>query len=237
MENALRCEMCEQEFKSQSGLTLHRKKCKGKGKKAPPDRSKIGRRSKNKGKAGEQRTANLLMEFTGRNFRRTPGSGGFNKQGGVQVAGYVFGGDVICDDPKFAFCVENKNRPDAFSFPQLAAVPESAQFAEWWYQATTDAKSLDRLPMLVFKAAHASSKTVAAEHIAVNQQTFRWLDYPADAPKIIFDIYHKPVKLKIKQRFSKKVVEVETKLDNPIYVLNWRNVQKYVDCERFFRSE
>lgn len=234
MNEELSCEMCGEEFKSTSGLTLHRKKCKGKGEKAPPDRSKIGRRSKAKGKAGERRTAKLLSEFTGRNFRKTPGSGGFNKQGGVQVAGYVFGGDVICDDIDFIFCVENKNRSKDFSFPQIAAVPENSQFAEWWYQATDDAKSLGRLPILFFKAAEASTKTVAAEHVAVNKDGLDQLSYPDEAPKIIFDIFKSSINLKIRQRFSKDVKEIVAQLDNPVYVINWRNIQKYVMPNNFF---
>ena len=228
------CEMCNKPFKSQSGLTLHRKSCTGKGKKAPPDRSAIGRRSKNKGKAGEYRTAKLLMEFTGRNFRRTPASGGFNKQGGVKVADYVFSGDVICDDRNFCFSVENKNQPNKFSFPQLASVPENADFAEWWYQVTEDAKSANRLPILFFKAAHASTQTVSAEHVALNKKGIEILRYPNDAPKIVFDIFHKSFQIELRERFSKKKKKVTVELDNPIYVINWKNIQRHVNPERFF---
>ena len=231
--SVLACEMCSRAFKSQSGLTLHRKRCTGKGKKALPDRSAIGRRSKNKGKAGERRTAELLTKFTGRNFRKTPGSGGFNKQG-VSVAGYVFSGDVICDDARFAFSVENKNQPRNFSFPQLCAVPESSDFAEWWYQTIADAEEVNKLPILFFKAAQTSTQTVAAEHVALNEAGLWLLKYPNDAPKVIFDIYQKPFEIEIRERFSKKTKKIMVELDNPVYVINWRNIQKYVDPERFF---
>lgn len=114
------------------------------------DRSKIGRKSKRKGRKYESRVAHLLTEFTGVNFRRVPASGGFNKTGGVVVAQHVFSGDVICDDHRFLFSVEAKNRKD-MSLTALLKSPTTAMFTKCWDQCLEDAKTNNCKPMMFFK--------------------------------------------------------------------------------------
>ena len=232
------CEMCGRSCSSQSGLTAHRKKCAGPGEKAPEDRSAVGRRSKAKGKAGERKIAQMLTEFTGRNFRKVPGSGGWNKQGSV-VADYIFTGDVICDDKTFAFSVESKNQPGAFSFPQLATVPEKSAFASWWHQTCADAKSVEKLPILFFKAAQTSTQTVGSIFVALNHDGLIKLDYPGTAPRVILDVFHGPIDMKLEERdpITKKKVEVvrPVTLENPVYIISWNNIVKYVNKDNLFR--
>ena len=103
------------------------------------DHSAIGRRAKGKGSSYERRVAKFLMELTGVNFRKTPASGGFGKQG-VIVAEHAFTGDIICDRPDFKFSVECKNRANDFSFAQILSVPDKAPFTIWWHQTVEDAK-------------------------------------------------------------------------------------------------
>ena len=190
------------------------------------DRSAIGRRSKNKGKAGERRTAQMLMTYTKKNFRRIPCSGSFSKIG-VPVAGHVFSGDVICDDANFCFSVENKNSPAKFSFQQLAASPRTAAFTEWWVQCCQDAKLAKRLPLLIFKPCISSTATVAAEHVALNLAGLNHLKYPVDAPKIILDLYHAPIVVE----YDNEDITIQPEMP---YIINWRSIQKHVDPERFF---
>ena len=115
-----------------------------------PDYSKIGKRSKRKGKTYERRCSKILMEFTGCGFRSTPGSGGFNKQGGVAIREELFCGDLICDKSTFRYCVEAKNREN-FSFTALLKSPETASFTKWWYQCVTDAEVVGLEPLMFFK--------------------------------------------------------------------------------------
>jgi hypothetical protein len=114
------------------------------------NRSEVGRKSKKKGKRYESRVAKLLGDFTKVNFRKVPGSGGFNKAGGVKVADYVFCGDVICDRRDFRFSVEAKSRK-TFSFVAILKDPQKAAFTEWWKQCIDDAKSINKLAIMFFK--------------------------------------------------------------------------------------
>ena len=195
------------------------------------DASTIGRRSKNKGKAYERRIAALLSEFTGKNFRKVPSSGGFNKFGGAVVAEYIFTGDVICDDPNFSFSVEGKNRPNDFSFAQLATVPESAPFTEWWHQTIEDASSVGLLPLLFFKAASSSTKTVGSDFIATTKEGLDKLGYPKLGPIIVFDIYNRDLVFSIRDRKETKII---TKFLPNAFIISWRLLVKNIDPLRFF---
>ena len=197
------------------------------------DFSKIGKKSKNKGKYGERRVASLLSEFTSKNFRKVPGSGGFNKQG-VVVAEHIFTGDVICDDAGFLFSVESKNRYNDFSFAQLSAVPEKAPFTYWWYQTIDDANRANLFPLLFFKAAATSNGSVGAECIAMTVDALDRVGYPSDAPKIIFDIYHGPIDLFLDNGKGKPKKKVSAVLPTPI-IINWRIFINHVDPSRMFK--
>lgn len=193
------------------------------------DFSAVGRRSKGKGKYGERRTAKLLTDFTGKNYRRTPCSGGFGKQGLI-VAEHVFTGDVICDDPGFKFCIESKNRPDSFSLAQLLVVPDKAPFTDWWHYAIEDAKSVNLETMLFFKIGKTSTATVGSEFVALTAEGVQILQYPSDAPKAVFNIYSEPVTFKS----SKTKEYVTVKLPNPI-IINWRLITNHVDSTTMFK--
>lgn len=124
------------------------------------DWSKVGKKSKSKGSAFERKVAEMLTKYTGVNFRKTPSSGGWNKQG-VEVAGRVFCGDVICDQADFRFSVEAKNRK-AFDILHLVRNPETDPFTEWWFQTTRDAKSNDLLPIMFIRPRAGSPHLLVA---------------------------------------------------------------------------
>ncbi len=113
------------------------------------DWAKAGRKSKNKGKAYERTVAAALATFTGVNFRKIPGSGGMNKQG-MQVAGHIFCGDVMCDRADFRFSIEAKNRK-SYLVSQAIKNPSTAPFTAWWYQCVRDAQQFKLEPMMLFK--------------------------------------------------------------------------------------
>lgn len=125
------------------------------------DWSAVGKKSKGKGGNYERLVAKALTEFTGVGFRKTPNSGGFNKLGGVQVAGHIFCGDLICDRADFMFSVEAKNRKN-FSFSAILANPETAPFTEWWFQTVRDAREVLLEPMLWFKPTPGSPVNLVA---------------------------------------------------------------------------
>lgn len=114
------------------------------------DRSKVGRKSKRKGKKYESRVASILTKFTGAKFRRVPSSGGFNKTGGRVILEQVFSGDVLCEDRLFGFNVEAKNRKD-ISLTALLKNPKTASLTKYWRQCVEDAVSNNLKPMMFFK--------------------------------------------------------------------------------------
>lgn len=205
--------------------------------KPKPDWSKIGKSSKRRGKRGEQRVAKLLHDFTGKGFRSTPGSGGFNKQGGVKIADHKFCGDVICDDPNFAFCVESKNRPDDFSLAALSTIPESAHFTQWWFQTYDDAKRVDLLPLLYFKMGMSTNNFVKNDYLAFTPEVAAHLEFPRTIPHVRIIAYHNPVWVKVKVKVQGRVKKAEGKLlvtlPDPLLV-SWIIFAKHVDPARLF---
>lgn len=164
------------------------------------DWTKVARKSKNKGKYGEKRTAELLMKWSGVAFRRTPNSGGYNKAGGVVIAGHRFCGDVICDDPNFAFCVEVKNRPDDFQLSTIATAPSSAQFSDWWYQCLDDGMRTTLMSLLSFKCGLSGNSQIPNDFLAVTKRVLEHLEYPPDAPKFVLDSFNQPVWIEVTEK-------------------------------------
>jgi hypothetical protein len=178
------------------------------------DWSEIGRRSKRRGKTYERRCAQLLSDWTKINFRKTPGSGGFNKQGGVVIREELFCGDLICDKNDFKFCVEAKNR-ESFSFIALLKNPNTADFSEWWWQCLDDAKRVSLYPILFFKPNNQD------DFIALTEEGLTITGYKGNSFKL--NVYTEPVTLKIKDaKDKKKVVVITTALPTP-YIINWKD--------------
>lgn len=201
------------------------------------DWTKVARKSKNKGKYGERRTAELLMKWSGVAFRRTPNSGGYNKAGGVVIAGHRFCGDVICDDPNFAFCVEVKNRPDDFQLSTIATVPSSAQFSDWWYQCLDDGMRTTLMSLLSFKCGASGNSQIPNDFLAVTKRVLEHLEYPPDAPKFVLDSFNQPVWVEVTEKVkgqSKKIrKKLHIKLPTP-YCLSWKLLTELGNPQRLF---
>lgn len=188
--------------------------------------------SKRKGNRGEARIAKLLNEFTGKKFRRTPASGGFNKQGAV-IAEHVFSGDVICNEANFLFSVENKNQSSKWSFSGLMCSPNKAPFTSWWFQTLNDAKSVNKKPLLFFKTQNSSNSTVGAENVAIIKEDFKYLFEDKKVPHFVFNIFDNVTEINVNSGKSVEVVSLDYKLPNP-YIINWRNFIKYTDPSKMF---
>lgn len=198
---------------------------------------KVAKKSIRRGKEGERRIAKLFMELTGRNFRKVPNSGGFNKTGGVVIADHKFCGDVICDDAKFAFCIESKNQPDRFNPVTLFSLPESSDFSSWWYQVYDDAQRVKLLPLLYFKFGKISNVQVCSDFVAITPRIASHLGFDSKQPHVNLHVYENPVwveiKEKVKGKFKKERVQCQVKLPNPMLV-SWRVLAKSVQPEQFF---
>lgn len=188
------------------------------------DWSKVGRRVKRRGKTYERRVATLLTEFTGVNFRSTPGSGGYNKQGGVTIREELFCGDLIADRSDFLYCIEAKNR-EIFDFNPILKNPETAAFTLWWYQCVQDAKRVGLEPLMFFKPNGSDDFIV----ITVDEHQ-KWLNNGTDIPYFILEVYQKPLNLKID-----KDTIITTTLPVPV-IMDWKAVAKIHDPKTMFRG-
>lgn len=201
-----------------------------------PDWSAIGRKSKNKGHAGERRLAKLLTELTGVSFRKIPGSGGFNKSGGAVVAEHKFCGDVVCDSPRFAFCTEAKNRPDDFNLAALTTIPESADFTQWWYQVNAEANYVKLLPLLYFKLGKSTNNFVKNDYLAMTERVAYYLGL-SDVPHCVVNAYREPVwvtiRVKVNGSRKKQQAKVKVKLPN-CWLISWIVFAKNVIKDNLF---
>lgn len=192
------------------------------------DYSKIGKRSKRKGKTYERRCSKILKEFTGCGFRPTPGSGGFNKQGGVVIREELFCGDLICDDASFRYCIEAKNREE-FSFTALLKSPETSAFTKWWYQCVTDAQNVKLKPLLFFKP------NIHDDFIVMTQEEWEKCYNHIDCPVIYLNLYSKPVTLTIEERVGRKKIKEEITVELPQAVMvDWKQFVKHHDPSLMF---
>jgi len=190
----------------------------------------MGNKSKRKGDYGERRWAKLLMELTGRSFRKTPSSGGFNKFGGVKIAQHRFCGDVICDDPLFAFCVESKNRPNDFQPGLLASNAGPACFTTWWNETCSDADEVGLQPFLGFKIGRSANKDVGNDFVAMTAWSLEHLEY--GGPRIVVDSYRSVVTVNVVSR--KGVKKQEVSLPTPC-IVGWRSLSRSCNPEKFFQ--
>lgn len=108
---------------------------------------------RNKGNRAEREVAEFLQKWWRRlepecRFVRTPGSGGW--QGPEVRAEFLASGDLMTTAQRFPFCVEVKRR-EAWVEKTVRAGRSSPVWG-WWRQAQREAKEIDRLPMLWFRA-------------------------------------------------------------------------------------
>jgi len=113
-------------------------------------RSTGGAKSKAAGKDYELRVSKRLGGWwCGRPFRRTPNSGGWDKQvgdGEIKAAG-----DIIApDEVHFPFSVECKHRKEAVNF-FTEPTGEQDTLIDWWKQCVRDANTVNKVPLLIFQ--------------------------------------------------------------------------------------
>jgi hypothetical protein len=110
---------------------------------------------KQKGNAGELKTAKILMEtFSGEKFSRSPNSGAFastHKNALSQEADAMLAGDLICPQ-NFRFCVEVKSgyRLDLGDLLDSGNSKTKSIMRKFLKQVCTDADRVRLAPMLVY---------------------------------------------------------------------------------------
>lgn len=105
-----------------------------------------GRKNKNAGSDYERRIAKMLEAWWGCPFRRTPNSGGWDKQ---TTDGEVMAvGDIISTDPDFPFAIECKHRKEALNLFSIQSA-SSDMILDWWKQCKDDAAQIKKSPLLI----------------------------------------------------------------------------------------
>lgn len=101
--------------------------------------------SKDKGNRGEYAVRDLLEDWWGSDFAKTPKSGGFSTKKFRQD--WNAEADVVTPDETFPFAVEVKWQED-WILDELLTAPKS-KIWDWWEQAK--GQSTDKYTLLVFK--------------------------------------------------------------------------------------
>lgn len=106
-----------------------------------------GINSRKKGSKNEREVAHLLEQWTGREFSRTPGSGGLRWGRRTDVIG-----DVVCttEGHIFPFSVETKFYNE-INFEHLVSAPLRVKLLDFWAQATRDAERAKKVPLLLVR--------------------------------------------------------------------------------------
>ena len=116
----------------------------------------MGKKSKVKGASAEREVAKLLAKWwtsdwdpkdlNNVKFERTPLSGGWSKGSGKK---FGTGGDIVCSDETFPFCVEVKRR-EGWSEDNLFAGKKSPVW-KWIKQCEEQANAATKFPLLFFR--------------------------------------------------------------------------------------
>ena len=99
--------------------------------------------SRQKGARGESAAKKILIDETGLNWQRTPGSGALNKN-------HMLKGDLYIPDCSNKFCIEVKNYADT-QFNTKIFTDKEPQLLKWWEQTLRQANQVSREPLLLFK--------------------------------------------------------------------------------------
>lgn len=128
----------------------------------------------------ERVVAKSLGAWFGCTFRRTPGSGAWGKQGQSRFskasdATRDFHGDIVAPpDARFPFSVECKTYACVELYQCLYG---KSPVYDWWKQCEDDAKSVGKLPLLVFKENRKQTL------VAIDERTFKLLNKFTDIKK------------------------------------------------------
>lgn len=100
--------------------------------------------SKAKGSRAEEKVRDLLREYTGLKWERTPFSGALS-------ANHKLKGDIYVPNmPNIKYCVEVKHYAED-NFTSKIFTSKNPTIIEWWEQTIREAEEMEKLPLLIFK--------------------------------------------------------------------------------------
>jgi hypothetical protein len=99
--------------------------------------------SKNKGAGFERQIVKALVEWTGIEFFRSPGSGAFSTRTKMEE----MSGDIVCSNPDFKYSIECK-KVESIVFEHLLCNKKCLLY-KYWNQCITQCPE-NKMPLLVF---------------------------------------------------------------------------------------
>jgi len=123
-----------------------------------------GRRSKDSGSDYERKIAKELGGWWwGQPFRRTPNSGGWDKQ---STDGKVMAsGDLIAPpEAEFPFSIECKHRKEPVNFFAIT-IEGSDYIFDWWRQCVGDSEAMRQYPLLIIGAGRVEYAVFNKTHL------------------------------------------------------------------------
>lgn len=99
--------------------------------------------SREKGARAELKARDLLRQYTGLQWERTPGSGALDARHGLK-------GDLYIPNSSQVYCVEVKHY-EADHLTSKILTDKEPQLITWWRQALRQGAQVGRKPMLLFK--------------------------------------------------------------------------------------
>lgn len=188
-------------------------------------RSEAGKYSNRKFKSLERRVAKEFREWTGEDFRRTPGSGGLNKSTSYKVGEKEFISDLMADRP-LDFAIEVKSGV-GFSLDAILCNPDTCLFTQWWMQVSYDASTINLNPLLWFKP-HNNWDWIALDYKGYNK-----LCSGRNINHFTMKCYNRSVSGQIK--INRKPIDIEINLANP-FIIRWKDIKESCDGNLIFRD-
>lgn len=108
--------------------------------------------SRQKGATAESAVKKVLVQMTGLQWERVPGSGALDPK-------HKLKGDLYVVDAANLYCVEVKHYKDS-QLDHTVLTGKNPQLLEWWEQAVRQGIQVGRKPLLIFK--HDRSKMFVA---------------------------------------------------------------------------
>jgi Holliday junction resolvase len=126
--------------------------------------------SRQKGARAEAQAKQTLIQHTGLNWQRVPGSGALDEKHGLK-------GDLYVPNEKNVYCVEVKHYKDDHLTSKILT-SKDPQLMKWWSQTVRESKQVDREPLLLFKFDRS-------KWFACAEYTFEEYEYN-DMPRLVY---------------------------------------------------
>ena len=168
------------------------------------DRSKVGKRSRNKGASFERAISKQFSNWLGCNVRRTPMSGAYGSE-------WHLGGDLMFDID-VPWYVELKNR-ESWRLEQLFAAKQCGPVLDWLSSTWEEAEQAEKVPIVVF------TRNRVETYVAVPL-------FHLERDLLVHDACRLPVVMFLPEMWVVTPLDCFMSVVSPETVREWRTVQK-----------